>query len=303
MQEPAQQDVRDPIRRIEGRLESGPHSWLFRRSWIPREPLRAIVLVHGFGEHSGRYEHVGAWLARRGAEVHGFDLRGHGRSSGRRGHVDSFGDYLDDLDRVLAAVREAADGRPLTLLGHSMGGLIASSLAVERSPAVQSLVTSGAALALSPDLSGFKVTLAKWLRHLLPRLAMDAGLDPNAICTDAEVVRRYVADPLVHGTSTLAHAASLFEQLDRIRGAGARVEVPMFLMHGALDTLCTPDGSAHFHASLPGASGEEGAPKATLRMYPRSAHEILNDVEQESVLADIQTWIEQREEEASGKPD
>ncbi len=290
------------IRRIEGRLEKHERSWLFRRSWIPPEPSRAIALVHGFGEHSGRYEHVGAWFAQRGAEVHGFDLRGHGRSSGRRGHVDSFADYLDDLEGFLDVVRSTAEGRPLTLIGHSLGGLIVTSLAVERNPDVQSVVTSGAALALAPDLTGFKVSLAKWLGRLLPRLAMDAGLDPNGICTDAEVVRRYVADPLVHGTSTLSHAAATFDQIDRVRGAGGEVEVPMFITHGALDALCPPGGSEHFHQSLVGAAGENASPVAALRIYPRSGHEIMNDVEQENVLSDYQAWIEQREEDARTEP-
>ncbi|MDP6977863.1 MAG: alpha/beta hydrolase [Myxococcota bacterium] len=285
----------DAIRRIEGRLEKHERSWLFRRSWIPREPTRTIALVHGFGEHSGRYEHVGAWFARRGAEVHGFDLRGHGRSSGKRGHVDAFADYLDDLERFLDVVRSTAEGRPVTLIGHSMGGLIVTSLAVERSPDVQSVVTSGAALAVSPDLEGFKVSLAKWLGRLLPRVAMDAGLDPNGICTDAEVVRQYVADPLVHGTSTMSHAAALFDQMDRVRGAGREVGIPMFVTHGALDALCPPVGSEQFHQSLPGAAEGDASPVATLRIYPRSGHEIMNDVEQESVLSDYQTWIEQRE--------
>jgi len=272
---------------------------LFRRSWVPREPVRAVALVHGFGEHSGRYEHVGAWLARCGAEVHAFDLRGHGRSSGARGHVDDFADYLDDLERFLDVVREGSPELSLTLFGHSMGGLIVTSLAVDRNPDVESVVTSGAALALSPDLSGFKVTLAGWLGRILPRVSMDAGLDPNAICTDPEVVRKYMADPLVHGRSTLSHAAATFAQIDRVRGAGTRVEVPMLMLHGALDRLCAPEGSSHFHSSLPGAHGVAGAPVAEWKLYSRSGHEILNDVEHETVLGDIQAWIGQRERDAA----
>lgn len=291
------------IRRIEGRLSLDGGRWLFRRSWLASESRRAIAIVHGFGEHSGRYDHVATFLAARGADVHAFDLRGHGRSSGRRGHVDSFADYLDDVERFLEVVRAASEGMPLTLLGHSMGGLITTSLAVEREPEISSLVTSGAALAVSPELSGAKITLARILRHIAPRFAMDAGLDPNAICTDSEVVRRYVEDPLVHGTSTLAHAAAMFDQIDRVAGAGARVSIPVLMLHGTLDRLCPPQGTQRFFESLPGAAGEAAAPAAALQMYERSSHEILNDVEQAAVLADIQSWIEAREPETQPKPE
>ncbi|MCP5042490.1 MAG: alpha/beta hydrolase [bacterium] len=293
----------DALRRVESRFVGHSGMKLFRRAWLPEDPVRAIALVHGFGEHSGRYEHLGAWFAARGSAVHGFDLRGHGRSAGRRGHVDHFADYLNDLEIFLDMVNEQARGAPVTLVGHSMGGLIATAFAVERSPRVQSLVVSGAALALSPDVSRFKIRLARVLRHIAPRYAMDAALDVTAVCSDAEVVRRYVEDPLVHGTTTTAHAVATFDQIDRVRGAGARVEVPVFVTHGAEDRLCSLEGSTRFYQSLPGAEGGPAAPRAELRIYPRSSHEIFNDVEQDTVFADVLDWIERCEEDARSQPE
>jgi alpha-beta hydrolase superfamily lysophospholipase len=284
------------LRRTESHFHGHRGLTLFRRSWHPREPTRTVALVHGFGEHSGRYEHVGSWFARRGVTVHSFDLRGHGRSGGKRGHVDSFADYLNDLEFFLQTVSEEASPQPITLVGHSLGGLIVTALAVERSPDVQSVVTSGAALALSPDLSGLKISIARLLCKIFPRMSMNAGLAPDLICTDREVVARYVDDPLVHGTSSAAHAVSMIDQVGRLRGMGARVDVPMLLLHGALDQLCMPVGSQSFYASMPNSAGSSGAPKAELRMYPRSSHEIFNDVEQESVFADVLAWIEQHEQ-------
>ncbi|MBW2294135.1 MAG: alpha/beta fold hydrolase, partial [Deltaproteobacteria bacterium] len=141
---------------------------LFYRSWVPPEPVRAIALVHGFGEHSGRYEHLGAWFAERNTA-----------------------DYLNDLEKFLETVHESSGSLPVTLMGHSLGGLIVSAYAVERSPRVQSVVTSGAALELSSEISRFKISLARLLYKLAPHLRMKAGLDPHAICTDPDVVQRY----------------------------------------------------------------------------------------------------------------
>ncbi len=108
-------------------------------------------------------------------------------------------------------------------------------------------------------------------------------------------VKRYVEDPLVHGLSTASHAAALIDQIERVRGRGAEVEIPMFVTHGALDRLCPPTGSMAFHQSLPGTIPGSSAPHAAFRMYERSYHEILNDVEREQVMTDMLDWIECRE--------
>lgn len=286
-----------PVRRSESHFRGHRDIPLFRRSWLPDRAVRAVALVHGFGEHSGRYDHLGAWFARCNTAVYSFDLRGHGRSAGRRGHVDGFSDYLNDLDIFLEQVSEEAFGLPVTLIGHSLGGLIVTALAVERSPRVQSVVTSGAALELSPALSRSKILLARLLCKVAPRLAVNAGLDPAAICSDSDVVKRYLDDPLVHGTSTTSHAVAMVDQIARLRGAGARVDVPMFLAHGALDRLCLVRGSQSFYQSLPGSVEGLTAPRAELRIYPQSFHEIFNDLEREEVFADVLDWIERCEKD------
>lgn len=286
------------VRRSESQFRGYREIPLFRRSWLPVEAVRAVALVHGFGEHSGRYDHLGAWFARRNTAVYSFDLRGHGRSAGRRGHVDGFADYLNDLEIFLERVFEDAFGLPVTLIGHSLGGLIVTAFAVERSPRVQSVVTSGAALELSPSLSRSKILLARLLYKLAPRLAVDAGLDPREICSNPDVVERYIADPLVHGTTTTSHAVATIEQIARMRGAGARVDVPMFLAHGDMDRLCLARGSESFYQSLPGSVEGSTAPRAELRIYPQRFHEIFNDFEHDEVFADVLDWIGRCEKDA-----
>jgi len=286
------------VRRIESRFLGHSRLALFYRSWVPPEPVRAIALVHGFGEHSGRYEHLGAWFAERNTAVHGFDLRGHGRSPGLRGHVDGFTDYLNDLEKFLETVHESSGSLPVTLMGHSLGGLIVSAYAVERSPRVQSVVTSGAALELSSEISRFKISLARLLYKLAPRLRMKAGLDPHAICTDPDVVQRYIDDPLVHGVTTTSHAVAMIDQVGRLRGASARVKLPMLLAHGEADRLCPLSGSVSFYENLPGSLDASAEPRAELRTYPDSGHEIFNDFDQETVFADVLGFIERCEKDA-----
>lgn len=294
------------VRRVESRFLGHSRLLLFCRSWLPREPVRAIALVHGFAEHSGRYEHLAAWFADRDTAVHGFDLRGHGRSPGPRGHVANFADYLNDLETFLETVREASGDMPVTLMGHSMGGLIVASYAVERArehnPLVQNVVTSGAALELSSELSRFKISLARLLYKVAPRFSMNAGLDPHAICTDPDVVERYIEDPLVHGTTTTSHAVAMIDQIERLRGAGARVKLPMLLTHGEADRLCPVRGSTSFYESLPGSREGSAVPRAELRTYAERGHEIFNDFDYETVFADVLGFIERCEKDGTAGP-
>ena len=141
------------IRRTESQFEGSDRRFLFRRAWLPPDPHRLLVLVHGYAEHSGRYDHVGTWFGERGYAVHAYDQRGHGRSDGRRCHVERFSEYLDDAEIFLAAAGSEHVGLPTYLLGHSMGGLVVATLLVERKPEIQAAITSGAALRLSPNIS------------------------------------------------------------------------------------------------------------------------------------------------------
>lgn len=290
---------RDQIRRTESRFDRLGGPSLFRASWSCPEPQFLIVVVHGFGEHCLRYDEFAVWFAQRGAIVHSFDLRGHGRSPGPRGHVDDFSDHHKDLAELLERVREEHPELPCVLIGHSMGGLIVTSFVRETNPRdLACLVTSGAALSLSPDVSKLKVLLAKALARILPRLSMDAGLDSNGISRDPEVVRLYDEDPLVHGRMTAAGAAAMMSAIARTAAGGSGFSLPTLMLHGAEDPLCLKSGTEAFFATLPGARG--GEPRAELRIYPGMKHEIFNEIGRESVYEDIYQWIEGLVSEATG---
>lgn len=276
------------VRRTQSKFGAPDGTRLFRRAWLPREARRVVVLVHGLAEHAGRYEHVGAWLSTRDCAVHAFDHRGHGRSDGPRGHVGAFSELLDDVEAFLESVRREHPGLPVSLIGHSMGGLVATALLCERKPDVAGVVTSGIPLEIPDHVSPFRHRAARMLRRLTPRLRMAAGLDADALSRDPEVVREYVEDPLVFGRVTVSLATELLAAVTRTAGGAFQVQVPMLLLHGESDRLCPARGSRTFHAQLRG-------PGHRLRIYPQLRHEIFNEPEQEQVLEDLFEWLLDRE--------
>lgn len=292
----------ESIRRVESRLAAaagagrpGREGSLFRRSWLPSGPARrAVVLVHGFAEHSGRYDSTGAWLAARDCAVHAYDQRGHGRTASALGRIGDFEGLLDDLDALLEDVARSHPGLPRVLLGHSMGGLVVATHLRERRPDVAAAVVTGPALAISPEVSPLRRTLSSALGRLAPRLRMRAGLDPEGLSRDPEVVRRYLDDPLVFDRVELGFVAEMFEVVERTATGPSDVQVPMLVLHGQADPLCLAEGSERFHAGL-------GTPGSRLRIYPGLRHEILNEPEREQVLNDILEWIESTESADLGR--
>ena len=276
------------VRRSQSKFSGPDGARLFRRAWLPRDARRVVVLVHGLAEHSGRYDAVGAWLSTRECAVHGYDHRGHGRSDGLRGHLASFTELLDDLEAFLQIVRREHPGLPVSLVGHSMGGLVATALLCERKPDVACAVTSGAPLEIPEHVSPLRRRAARVLRRFAPRLRMDAGLAPETLSRDPEVVRGYVEDPFVFRRVTVSLATEVLEALTRTVASAAQVQVPMLLLHGEADQLCPARGSRAFFGGLRG-------PGHRLRIYPQLRHEIFNEPEQEQVLQDLLAWLHERE--------
>jgi alpha-beta hydrolase superfamily lysophospholipase len=273
------------LRRTEGSFAAPDGTLLFRRAWLPPEPTRALLVVHGFGEHSGRYDELGAWFAARGCAVHALDHRGHGRSGGPRTHVDRFSDLLDDLAAFHALVRAEHPSASITLVAHSMGGLIALAYLAERRPVVAGAVVSGPALAGEKAVPRSRVLLARTLGRIAPRLRLAAGLDLTGLSRDEEVLRRYLADPLVERTMTAALGAALLTAGSATRARAAEIAVPVLLMHGKQDTLCPVAATEEFSAAVASAG-------SALRIYPELRHEIFNEPEREQVFADAWRWIE-----------
>ena len=257
---------------------------LRHRSWIPEEANRALVLVHGLGEHSKRYEHFATWFASRGFAVHAYDHLGQGESDGIRTHVNRFDDYLDDLEIFLTKVKEQHPELPLTLVGHSLGGLVVARFVVMRKPELASVVTSGAALAVGDNVTPLKEFLLKGMRRILPRLRISNELDVQGLSRDSSVIDRYENDPLVVQTVTLSLG---FETIATIRdtvGRGGSVRIPILMLHGGADPIVSPEGTRNFFSKVKVAGSDS-------RIYRELRHEIFNEPEQETVFEDILNWI------------
>jgi alpha-beta hydrolase superfamily lysophospholipase len=262
---------------------SGADFTLRRRRWSEHDPQRVLVIVHGLAEHSARYEHLGRYFAARGYAVHAFDQRGHGESGGPRVYAPSFNVLLDDIEAFLGLVRGEHPGLPLVLLGHSMGGLEVASLLVSRRPQLQGAVLSGPALRVPSG--ALRLALGRVLSWVAPRMQIPSGISPDSISRDPQVVADYMADPLIPSTLSVGLGAALIDAARGLAERGSEVEVPLLIVHGEADTLCDVEGSRAFHARV-------NTPGSALRTYPALRHEVFNEPERESVLADVAEWLE-----------
>lgn len=248
------------------------------------------VLVHGLGEHIGRYEHVAAHLNAQGWDVRGFDHRGHGRSGGRRGDIAAPDSLLSDLGAFLREVRGADAARPLVLIGHSLGGLVAARFVAEglaARPAGWHLPVDGLVLsspAIDPGLSAVQKALLAVGPRLLPHLCVNNGLQPEWVCNDPAVVQAYLQDPLVHDRISGLLGRFIADAGPLVLARAPAWQVPTLLMWSGQDRCVSPRGSQRLAHALPPALVEA-------RPFERLAHEIFNERERAEVLARLSGWL------------
>ena len=249
-----------------------------RRHWpATKQPFAAMLIVHGIGEHSGRYAAVGDLLAAAGIEVVAIDLRGFGESDGRRAAVGSFREYLDDVEDQLAEVRKLA--LPVVLLGHSMGGLIALSYVFDDRPRPDLLVLSGPALgaAIPAPLRA----VAPLLGRLVPWLLVKSPITGAMLATDPAVGEAYFADPLVVQRTAASLGSAMITEMGRISTRLQMLDVPTLVLHGGDDPLVPPEHSR----ALASIARVERRELAGLR------HEVLQEPSHPELVADIVAWI------------
>ncbi len=246
---------------------------LAARAWAPAEgePTWLAVLVHGYGEHLGRYHAVAEDLVRAGAVVYGADHRGHGGSSGERVLIDDYAGVVEDVHRLVTQARTAYRTLPLVLIGHSMGGLIASRYAQTHPEQVSALVLSGP-------------VLGRW--EALEQLAAaeeipDAPIDPSTLSRDPAVGEAYVADELVwHGPFKRATVNAMLTEVERGLAAGSVGPLPLLWVHGSDDRLVPLEGT---RVGVTAIMGED----FTARVFPGARHEVFNETNRDEVLGEV----------------
>jgi alpha-beta hydrolase superfamily lysophospholipase len=258
------------------------------RHWQPVvEPRATVLLIHGLGEHSGRYQAVAAALTARGFAVVAPDHLGHGESPGHRVFVNHFDDYLAGVRDCRQVLAQSYPDLPCFVLGHSMGGLITGRLLLEDQGQYHGALLSGPAFAAAEVPPAPVMWIGRLLAKLMPRAGMLA-LDGSGVSRDAEVVAAYEADPLVnHGKVTAGLGIALFDTMDRVMTGAGSITLPMLIMHGGADTLAAPIGSETFAAKV-------GATDFTLKVLPGLYHEIFNEPEGEEIIGQYADWIEAR---------
>jgi alpha-beta hydrolase superfamily lysophospholipase len=249
------------------------------------QPRGVLAIVHGFGEHSGRYMNIVNRLTGRGYVVYGFDQRGHGRSPGQRGHINCWEEYRGDLKAFLNMIGKQEPNLPLFLLGHSMGALVALDYLLCHPAALRGAIISGAPLEPAGVAKPYLVILARFLSRLWPRFSLPLKLDPSALSRDPAVVKAYETDRLVHGVATSRWGMESLATIERVKAQAAEVKVPMLLIHGGADRLNSPNGSRGFFENVNLCDKE-------LKVYPGTYHEPHNDMDCEQVAKDIEQWLE-----------
>jgi alpha-beta hydrolase superfamily lysophospholipase len=258
---------------------------LFEREWEPDGDPRAVVaLVHGLGEHSGRYEHVASRFTAAGIAVRALDLRGHGRSPGPRG-ATRFEPAVADLEALVRRCEER--GAPVFVYGHSLGALIAALWLVrEPAPPVAGAVLSAIGLHSALREQALKVRAARVLGRVLPKVRVKSGIDPATLSRDPAVVEAYRNDTLVHEIASLGFGLDALEAIDAIAAGAPRLAVPLLVIHGGEDQLAYASGARELSGLAPSVT--------TLHVYDGLFHEIHNEPERERVLGDVLAWIEER---------
>ena len=260
---------------------------LYARSWPTEGAARGvIVLVHGFAEHMGRYEHVGAHFAKHGFATYALDLPGHGKSEGERHIIRSFAPHLDAIRQLLDEAKKRGPGLPVFLIGHSMGGMLVTLLVVTSQPGVAGVVLSGPALPSGANLGLPSRMMAKFGK-VAPWLPMKPLAAPS-VSRDPEVVAAYKADSLVfRGRLRLGTIRAFVRAAQRIDRDMEKFSLPLFIVHGSEDALAAPAGSERLIAR---ASSTHKA----LKVYEGLFHEVFNEPERDTVLNDVTTWLEAR---------
>jgi alpha-beta hydrolase superfamily lysophospholipase len=252
-------------------------------AWCPDTKTKAAVaLVHGLGEHCQRYEALAEAFAAAGVAIVAFDLPGHGLSGGPRGH-SSFAAIRVEIDRLLEEGRSRFPGLPLFLFGHSLGGLLVLDYLLERRPIVTGAIVSSPGLSPALPVSAAKLRLARIMAKVMPSFTLSNGLDIDGICRDAEVVREYRADPLVHGRISARLGIDLLEAGPKAIARAREIVTPLLLLQGGADRDVDPEATRRFAA----AAGSN----VTFRFFPEAYHELHNDPGKEEVLALEIGWI------------
>jgi acylglycerol lipase len=270
---------------VEGNFKGLRDVEIYYQAWLPEGSSKAVLLiVHGLGEHCGRYMNVVDHFVPLGYAVYGLDQIGHGKSEGMREGIERFEDYTDTLRVYSELVKGWQAGKPIFLLGHSMGGLITSCYLLDHQADFRGAVISAPLIKAGGNISQATILMGKILSALAPKMGL-LPVDAESISRDPEVVKAYVDDPLVfHGKTPARLAAELLKAMLRITKEARKITLPFIVLQGSGDKLVDPSGARILYDK---ASSKD----KTIKIYQGLYHEVFNEPERGRVLKDVETWL------------
>jgi alpha-beta hydrolase superfamily lysophospholipase len=261
---------------------------LYYQSWYPEGKVRGILaIVHGLGAHSGRYNNVVQHLIPKQYAVYGLDLRGHGRSLGQRGHINTWAEFREDLQIFLQLIHSQQPKCPIFLMGHSLGSVVVLDY-VLRYPQDASVLQG--VIALAPTLgkvgvSRIKLLVGNLLSQVWPQFTLSTGIDLTAGSRDEKILAAYAQDPLRHTRASARLATEFFATVNWINAHAADWKLPLLILHGSADRVALPEGGDSFCQRVTCSDKKRVE-------YPGAYHELQNDLNYRDVLADLEDWLE-----------
>jgi acylglycerol lipase len=258
---------------------------IYYQGWLPDKDVKAVIfLVHGLGEHCCRYENHVNYFVPKGFAIYGMDHLGHGKSDGQQEVIERFSDYTNTLSIYLKMVIVWQPGKPIFIMGHSMGGLISCYYLLDHQEEFKGAILSAPAIKVSDNISTTTITMGKMLSVIAPKAGVLA-LDPTGISRDPEVVKAYVEDPLVfHGKTPARLAAEMLKAMQRVTAEVEKITLPIIVVQGSEDRLVDPDGAQMLY-------DRAGSKDKTLKIYQGAYHEVHNEPEREVMFKDVEAWL------------
>jgi len=261
---------------------------IYYRSWLPDDEPRAVLLiVHGLAEHSGRYGNLVNHFAPRGYALYGPDHIGHGKSDGTRVFVERFDDFIRPLNALFRMIRQWHPGKPVYLVGHSMGGLIAVIYLIENPEDMAGAILSAPAVKIPERMSSFAVLAAMVLSNLFPKIGI-MELDSDGISRDNAVVYAYRHDPLVYrGKITARLGTEMYRAMQRVASQASAIATPLLILQGSADRMVSPEGARTLYEKA-------GTTDKRLKLYDGLYHEVFNEPEYEEIMKEVERWLAMR---------
>ena len=273
------------MKHIEGNFTGVRNINIYYQAWLPAGKVKAVLLItHGLGEHSGRYLNVVNHFVPKGIAVYGYDLIGHGKSGGAREVIDRFEDFSSTLTTYCDMVKGWQKGKPVFLLGHSLGGLTAAFYLLDHQAKFKGAVISAPLIKAGENVSHPTILMGRILSVLAPAAGL-LPLDPQLISKDPKVVEAYINDPLVfHKKIPARMAAEMLRAMMRVLAEGGKITLPLIALQGTEDKLVDPSSARLLMDRVKSKD-------KTLKEYKGLYHEVLNEPERARVLKDVETWL------------